>query len=521
MLRFSVIAPACLESVLSQAYTDWELIAVDDGSPGACGALIDEAAARDPRVRAVHLPENSGAGPARTTGLARAGGDHLVFLDGDDTLAPGALRAIADRVKESGEPDVLVYGHARVSLDGRVVRATRGRLLTERGPAPFRLEDRPGLVGLPPAAWDKVCRRDLAERVGLAFPPGRHAEVPSSYPLVLSAQSLATLDRVCVQRRERLPHRGLGDGDRAGHADVGGQEGRLFGVVEQHDRLFAFVERHPELRRWRPVLSRRMSGHLATLAARPARLPRSARAEFARLVRALHRRRRTAGFPAPLVRFGLLRTVRALRLAATAARRTGRLAVRLARGLRVAALRLHYRVQRCLPLRADRAVFTAEDERGYGGDPGAPEAAFRTHAPHIRTAWITRPEHGHTVPPGPRRLSPGTAAYWTALARSVHLVTGGELDRRLAKRPGRLVVRTGQGTPLGHVGLDLLDRPAAAGNLDAERAVRRILLGHGETRLPPVVPLAERRPVPSAGGAHSPLATVPAPHGPRAALDPR
>ncbi|MEV0981911.1 glycosyltransferase [Streptomyces sp. NPDC049915] len=461
MPRFSVIVPAfqvqaylpaCLESVLSQSYTDWELIAVDDGSPDACGALIDEAAAGDPRVRAVHLPENSVAGPARTTGLARTGGDYLLFLDGDDTLAPGALRAIADRVKEAGEPDVLVYGHTRVSLDGRVVRATRGRLLTERGPAPFRLEDRAGLLGLPPAAWDKVCRR---ERVGLALPQGRHAEVPWSYPLMLSAQSLATLDRVCVQRRERLHHRGRGDGGRAGRADVVGQDGRLFGVVEQYGRLFgvveqydrlfgvveqygrlfAFVERHPELRRWRPVLSRRMSGHLATLAARPARLPRSARAEFARLVRALHRRHGTAGFSAPLVRFGLLRTVRALRLTAAAARRTGRLAVRLARGLRVAALRLHYRVQRCLPLRADRAVFTAEDERGYGGDPGALEAAFRTHAPHIRTAWITRPEHGHTVPPGPHRLAPGTAAYWTALARSLYLVAGGEPLSTPAERP--------------------------------------------------------------------------------------
>ncbi|MCZ9344112.1 glycosyltransferase, partial [Streptomyces sp. TRM76130] len=65
MPRFSVIVPAyqvqaylhaCLESVLSQSFPDLELVAVDDASPDACGDIIDEFAARDPRVRPVHLP---------------------------------------------------------------------------------------------------------------------------------------------------------------------------------------------------------------------------------------------------------------------------------------------------------------------------------------------------------------------------------------------------------------------------------------------------------------------------------
>ncbi|MGW7191542.1 glycosyltransferase family 2 protein, partial [Streptomyces sp. NPDC054838] len=79
MPRFSVIVPAykvqaylqeALDSVLSQSYGDLELIAVDDASPDACGVLIDEYAARDPRVSAVHLERNLGPGPARNAGLA-------------------------------------------------------------------------------------------------------------------------------------------------------------------------------------------------------------------------------------------------------------------------------------------------------------------------------------------------------------------------------------------------------------------------------------------------------------------
>src|SRR3954466_10109394 len=113
--RFSVIVPAykvqaylsaCLESVLSQSYEDLELIPVDDRSPDACGEIADEFAARDPRVRAVHLARNTGRGSARNPGVSAATGAYLVFLDGDDTLTPHALRAIADRLKETGEPDV-------------------------------------------------------------------------------------------------------------------------------------------------------------------------------------------------------------------------------------------------------------------------------------------------------------------------------------------------------------------------------------------------------------------------------
>lgn len=105
--RFSVIVPAyevqpylndCLRSVLEQDFTDLELIAVDDHSPDGCGAIIDEAAAYDPRVRPVRLPENAGLGRARNAGIRRATGDYLLFLDCDDTLAPGSLRAIADRL---------------------------------------------------------------------------------------------------------------------------------------------------------------------------------------------------------------------------------------------------------------------------------------------------------------------------------------------------------------------------------------------------------------------------------------
>ncbi|MFE7933319.1 CDP-glycerol glycerophosphotransferase family protein [Streptomyces sp. NPDC057456] len=480
MPRFSVIVPAykvqaylheCLESVLSQSFADLELIVVDDRSPDACGEIIDEFAARDARVRAVHLPENVGLGRARNAGLERATGDYLLFLDSDDTLTPDALRAIADRVRETGEPDVLVYDYASTYWSGETVRNQFAEQLTEEGPAPFRLQDRPGLLRVLMVAWNKAYRREFVEGVGLTFPPGYYEDTPWTYPALMAAESLATLDRVCVHYRQRRRGNILSTVSR-GHFDV----------FEQYDRVFAFVEQRPELAHWRPVLFRRMVDHLSTVFTKRDRLPRGSRAEFLRRARAHYRRYRTPGVPVPLrsrlrhtlVHFGVHRTYRVLQASMTVRRRTHKAVSKLARALRAAVLQAHYRVQLRLPLRADRAVFAAYWGRGHSCNPGALEAAFRTFAPQVRTAWIARPEHRSAVPPGPRHVRPGTAAYWTALARSKYLVNNVNFDRRLVKRPGQVFVQTQHGTPLKHMGLDLQERPAAARDMDFAELLRGV-----------------------------------------------
>ncbi|MGY4742514.1 bifunctional glycosyltransferase/CDP-glycerol:glycerophosphate glycerophosphotransferase [Streptomyces sp. ATMOS53] len=496
MPRFSVIVPAykvqaylheCLESVLSQSYADLELIAVDDRSPDACGEIIDEFAARDTRVRAVHLPRNVGLGQARNAGLAQASGDYLLFLDADDTLTPEALRTIADRLKETGEPDVLVYDYASTYWTGETVRNRFADQLTEEGPAPFRLADRPGLLRVLAVAWNKAYRREFVEREELTFPPGSYEDTPWTYPALLAARTLATLDRVCVHYRRRrrgtIPST-IPSTTSRGHFDV----------FEQYDRVFAFVERRPELAEWRPVLFHRMVDHLSTVFTRRDRLPRGSRAEFLRRARAHYRRYRVPGASVPpplsaplewghphrsrlrhtLVRFGVHRTYRLLQVSMCVRRRTHKAASKLARALRAAVLQAHYRVQLRLPLRADRAVFAAYWGRGHGCNPGALEEAFRTFAPQVRTAWIARPEHQGAVPPGPRQVRPGTAAYWTALARSKYLVNNVNFDRRLVKRPGQVFVQTQHGTPLKHMGLDLRERPAAARDMDFEELLRGV-----------------------------------------------
>lgn len=73
----------CVESILAQTYSDFEMLLVDDGSPDNCPALCDEWAKKDSRIKALHKP-NGGLSDARNYGLDHAKGDYVVFVDSDD-----------------------------------------------------------------------------------------------------------------------------------------------------------------------------------------------------------------------------------------------------------------------------------------------------------------------------------------------------------------------------------------------------------------------------------------------------
>ncbi len=73
----------CVDSVLMQTYTNWELILVDDGSPDNCPTICDKYAAQDNRIKVIHK-ENGGLSSARNSGLNISTGDYISFLDSDD-----------------------------------------------------------------------------------------------------------------------------------------------------------------------------------------------------------------------------------------------------------------------------------------------------------------------------------------------------------------------------------------------------------------------------------------------------
>lgn len=97
----------CVNSVISQTYTDWELLIVDDGSKDRSASICDEYAVRDNRIKVFHQP-NSGVNTARARGVDNASGEYYVFLDADDTLSSDALEYMLEQFSDNY--DLLVCG---------------------------------------------------------------------------------------------------------------------------------------------------------------------------------------------------------------------------------------------------------------------------------------------------------------------------------------------------------------------------------------------------------------------------
>lgn len=92
MPKISVIVPVynaekylhrCIDSILAQTFTDFELLLIDDGSKDHSGSICDEYAKKDSRVRVFHK-ENGGVSSARNTGIAESKGEWITFVDADD-----------------------------------------------------------------------------------------------------------------------------------------------------------------------------------------------------------------------------------------------------------------------------------------------------------------------------------------------------------------------------------------------------------------------------------------------------
>lgn len=82
--------PKCIDSVINQTYTDWELILINDGSKDNSGIICDEYASKDERIKVIHK-NNEGVSIARNSGIELAKGEYICFIDSDDWIEPTYL----------------------------------------------------------------------------------------------------------------------------------------------------------------------------------------------------------------------------------------------------------------------------------------------------------------------------------------------------------------------------------------------------------------------------------------------
>ena len=155
----------CLDSILGQSFTGWEVILVDDGSEAPTADLCDCYAGKDARIRVLHSV-NGGAGAARNHGLVIARSPWVCFVDSDDWIETDYLKTYADRIGTGA--DLVLGGYVKTRGETEIGRRhlTDGFVLEEGIPGYF-LENDLLDFGSPCC---KLFRRDTLLREGIRFP---------------------------------------------------------------------------------------------------------------------------------------------------------------------------------------------------------------------------------------------------------------------------------------------------------------------------------------------------------------
>lgn len=185
MPMISVIVPVykverylkkCVDSILAQTFTDFELWLVDDGSPDDCGAMCDEYARMDARVHVIHK-KNGGLSDARNAALDVMQGKYVFFVDSDDWIAPDALESTYAAIQRTG---------AKVATGNMITVHEDGKEEELHVPTmEERVLDGEEILNtlLQPSAWNRLYDAELFRN--LRYPVGRLYEDVFVYHKIL------------------------------------------------------------------------------------------------------------------------------------------------------------------------------------------------------------------------------------------------------------------------------------------------------------------------------------------------
>lgn len=200
MLPLTIILPVynaeayldrCVQSILAQTISDFELILIDDGSPDRCRAMCDAYAEKDPRIRVIHQ-KNAGQAAARNRALDIAQGEFFGFVDSDDYVHPQAFEILLKNAKEH-HAQISVSGYRAVT--GLVPHPTLGEISSRswNGKEFLRHCLIDGVDKKPWVLWDKIFHRDCFKT--LRFPEGRiYEDNAVVYRAIYEAKTIADCD---------------------------------------------------------------------------------------------------------------------------------------------------------------------------------------------------------------------------------------------------------------------------------------------------------------------------------------
>lgn len=226
----------CVDSICAQTYRNLEIILVDDGSPDNCGAICDEYARKDPRVKVIHK-KNGGLSDARNAGLDICNGEYVAFVDSDDWIEPQMYQRLYELI-EQFDAEMAIGGIVDEVVENGETRTVN---ITQYEKAPFaedNLEMMRRYFQTAWAAWDKLYRAELFD--GIRYPVG---EINEDEAIVL--QLLDRCRRVCYSNEVFYHYIRRTDGTSITTSSF--SEKKLAWVKHCRDNLEFIREKYPEL----------------------------------------------------------------------------------------------------------------------------------------------------------------------------------------------------------------------------------------------------------------------------------
>lgn len=156
--------PRCIESILIQSHTEFELMLIDDGSKDGSGKICDEYAKKDSRIQVIHK-ENGGVSSARNVGIDKAQGDWVAFIDADDYVEPCYIQNLYSHVV--CEKQLIMAGY-----DSEKKLCRFDGITLRQGEFVKYLIDKKAILYSQP--WAKLFNLNVIKQAGIYFPLGIH-----------------------------------------------------------------------------------------------------------------------------------------------------------------------------------------------------------------------------------------------------------------------------------------------------------------------------------------------------------
>lgn len=220
MAKLSIVVPVyniekylkeCVDSIINQTFTDLEIILVDDGSTDSSGAICDEYAVKDKRVKVIHQ-ENLGPAYARYAGVNAANSSYVTFVDADDWLELCAYERALAHIEE--DTDMVVFGLIRYGGENyktkelNAIKAGRyNRKEIEENVFPTMLWDIDlHGCGIDASLWSKIAKKELwLEQLVKVKELYIHygEDVAVIYPMIMNMNNIVIMDECLYYHRLR------------------------------------------------------------------------------------------------------------------------------------------------------------------------------------------------------------------------------------------------------------------------------------------------------------------------------